>query len=114
MVNLEKAYLRNGGLGLSALIIGFSELPLTYLFSSLDQVNPPRNITVELEETSLYIQWEKPVSAFPVHCFNYELKIHNTKNGYFQVILKIIPLFYVRHPLFVKHLKQLLSVFLML
>ncbi|XP_050005375.1 interleukin-5 receptor subunit alpha [Alexandromys fortis] len=61
--------------------------PFDQLFAphSIDQVNPPRNVTVELEETSLYIQWEKPVSAFPVHCFNYELKIHNTKNGYFQM-----------------------------
>ncbi|XP_005365014.1 interleukin-5 receptor subunit alpha [Microtus ochrogaster] len=61
--------------------------PFDQLFAphSIDQVNPPRNVTVELEETSLYIQWEKPVSAFPVHCFNYELKIHNTKNGYLQM-----------------------------
>nr|XP_048294457.1 interleukin-5 receptor subunit alpha isoform X4 [Myodes glareolus] len=61
--------------------------PFDQLFTphSIDQVNPPRNVTVEIEETSLYIQWEKPVSAFPVHCFNYELKIHNTKNGYFQM-----------------------------
>ncbi|XP_055484600.1 interleukin-5 receptor subunit alpha isoform X1 [Psammomys obesus] len=61
--------------------------PFDQLFTphTIDQVNPPMNVTVEIEENSLYIQWEKPVSAFPVHCFNYELKIYNTKNGYFQV-----------------------------
>ncbi|XP_035304664.1 interleukin-5 receptor subunit alpha [Cricetulus griseus] len=61
--------------------------PFDQLFTphAIDQVNPPMNVTVEIEETSLYIQWEKPVSAFPVHCFNYELKIYNTKNGYFQI-----------------------------
>ncbi|XP_051010968.1 interleukin-5 receptor subunit alpha [Acomys russatus] len=61
--------------------------PFDQLFTPhvIDQVNPPMNVTVETEETSLYIQWEKPVSAFPGHCFNYELKICNTKNGYLQV-----------------------------
>nr|XP_042130607.1 interleukin-5 receptor subunit alpha isoform X2 [Peromyscus maniculatus bairdii] len=61
--------------------------PFDQLFTphAIDQVNPPMNVTVEIEETSLYIQWEKPVSAFPVHCFNYELKIYNPKNGYFQM-----------------------------
>lgn len=39
---------------------------------------------MEIESNSLYIQWEKPLSAFPDHCFNYELKIYNTKNGHIQ------------------------------
>ncbi|XP_031238655.1 interleukin-5 receptor subunit alpha isoform X1 [Mastomys coucha] len=61
--------------------------PFDQLFTlhDIDQVNPPMNVTVEIERNSLYIQWEKPLSAFPGHCFNYELKIYNTKNGYIQM-----------------------------
>ncbi|KAL1790035.1 interleukin-5 receptor subunit alpha [Sigmodon hispidus] len=61
--------------------------PFEQLFTlhAIEQVNPPMNVTVKIEETSLYIQWEKPISAFPFDCFNYELKIYNTKNGYFQM-----------------------------
>ncbi|XP_058405813.1 interleukin-5 receptor subunit alpha [Diceros bicornis minor] len=60
--------------------------PFDQLFAlhAIDRVNPPVNITVEIEGTSLSIQWEKPVSAFPVHCFDYEVKIYNTRKGYFQ------------------------------
>ncbi|EDL91469.1 interleukin 5 receptor, alpha [Rattus norvegicus] len=61
--------------------------PLDQLFTlyAIDQVNPPMNVTVEIENNSLYIQWGKPLSAFPVHCFKYKLKIYNTKNGYSQM-----------------------------
>uniref|UniRef100_A0A8C6QR91 Interleukin-5 receptor subunit alpha n=2 Tax=Nannospalax galili TaxID=1026970 RepID=A0A8C6QR91_NANGA len=61
--------------------------PLDQLFflHAIDQVNPPMNVTAEIEGTSLSILWEKPVSAFPVQCFDYELKICNMKNGYFQM-----------------------------
>ena len=33
------------------------------------------------------------MSAFPSHCFDYEVKIYNAKKGYFQVMIPIIPLF---------------------
>lgn len=62
-------------------------------FSNLDRINPPVNVTAEIEGTCLSIQWEKPISAFPVHCFEYEVKIYNTRKNYFQVILQIIPIF---------------------
>ncbi|XP_034368336.1 interleukin-5 receptor subunit alpha [Arvicanthis niloticus] len=57
--------------------------PFDQLFTphAIDHVNPPMNVTVEIKNNSLYIQWGKPLSAFPGHCFNYELKICNTKNG---------------------------------
>ncbi|XP_008072691.1 interleukin-5 receptor subunit alpha [Carlito syrichta] len=60
--------------------------PFDQLFAlhAIDQVNPPLNVTAEIEGTRLSIQWEKPVSAFPIHCFDYEVKIYNTRNGYFQ------------------------------
>lgn len=51
---------------------------------AIDRVNPPMNVTAETEGTSLSIQWGKPVSAFPTHCFDYEVKIYNIRKGYFQ------------------------------
>ncbi|XP_004715973.2 interleukin-5 receptor subunit alpha [Echinops telfairi] len=48
---------------------------------AIDEVNPPMNVTAEIKGTSLCIQWEKPVSGFPTHCFNYEVKIHNTRKS---------------------------------
>lgn len=54
-------------------------------FSNLDRVNPPVNVTAETEGLGLSIQWEKPVSAFPIHCFEYEVKIYNTRKNYSQV-----------------------------
>lgn len=71
------------GLGLSALITDLS-------FSNLDRVNPPVNVTAEIERTCLTIQWKKPVSPFPIHCFVYEVKIYNTRKGFSQVILHLI------------------------
>lgn len=62
-------------------------------FSNLDRINPPVNVTAEIEGTYLSIQWEKPISAFPSHCFEYEVKIYNARKNYFQVILQIIPIF---------------------
>ncbi|EHB09878.1 Interleukin-5 receptor subunit alpha [Heterocephalus glaber] len=60
--------------------------PFDQLFDTqaIDQPNPPMNVTAETEGSRLSIQWEKPVSAFPIHCFDYEVKIYNTK-GYYQV-----------------------------
>ncbi|XP_004629605.1 interleukin-5 receptor subunit alpha [Octodon degus] len=60
--------------------------PFDQLFDiqAIDQPNPPMNVTAETEGSHLSIQWEKPVSAFPSHCFEYEVKIYNT-NGYYQV-----------------------------
>lgn len=98
---LKKAYLRNalrsvGGLELSALITD-SKKKNHWSFIPLDQINPPLNVTAEIKGTRLSIQWEKPVSAFPIHCFDYEVKIHNARNGYLQVITQIIPIFDDRH-----------------
>lgn len=62
-------------------------------FSNLDRINPPENVTAVIEGSGLSIQWKKPVSAFPIHCFEYEVKIYNTRKNYFQVILQIIPIF---------------------
>ncbi|KAM5280067.1 interleukin-5 receptor subunit alpha [Ctenodactylus gundi] len=61
--------------------------PFDQLFSprAIDRTNSPMNVTAETEGTHLSIKWARPVSAFPAHCFNYEVKIHNTKNGYSQV-----------------------------
>ncbi|KAG5197570.1 hypothetical protein MG293_017505 [Ovis ammon polii] len=60
--------------------------PFDQLFAlhAIDRVNPPANVTAELKGTCLSIHWEKPVSAFPSHCFDYEVKIYNAKKGYFQ------------------------------
>ncbi|XP_076984775.1 interleukin-5 receptor subunit alpha isoform X2 [Tamandua tetradactyla] len=60
--------------------------PFDQLFAlhSIDQVNPPKNITAVIDGTCLSIQWQKPISAFPTHCFEYEVKIYNTRKGYFQ------------------------------
>ncbi|XP_065741243.1 interleukin-5 receptor subunit alpha [Phocoena phocoena] len=64
-----------------AVIKPFDEL---FALHAIDRVNPPAKVTAEIEGTCLSIQWEKPVSAFPVHCFDYEVKIYNTRKGYFQ------------------------------
>lgn len=58
------------------------------LIPNLDQVNPPLNVTAGVEGTRLSVQWDKPISAFPTHCFEYEVKIHNARKGYFQVMLQ--------------------------
>ncbi|XP_058534588.1 interleukin-5 receptor subunit alpha isoform X2 [Ochotona princeps] len=60
--------------------------PFDQLFAlhAIDQVNPPQNVSTEvagLEGTRVSIQWEKPVSAFPAHCFHYQVKINNTRRG---------------------------------
>ncbi|NIG59762.1 interleukin-5 receptor subunit alpha [Pontoporia blainvillei] len=65
-----------------AVIKPFDEL---FALHAIDRVNPPAKVTAEIEGTCLSIQWEKPVSAFPVHCFDYEVKIYNTRKGYFQI-----------------------------
>ncbi|XP_007450102.1 PREDICTED: interleukin-5 receptor subunit alpha [Lipotes vexillifer] len=64
-----------------AVIKPFDEL---FALHAIDRVNPPAKVTAEIEGTCLSIQWEKPVSAFPVHCFDYEVKIYNTRKGYLQ------------------------------
>ncbi|XP_027631251.1 interleukin-5 receptor subunit alpha isoform X2 [Tupaia chinensis] len=60
--------------------------PFDQLFAlhAIDRVNPPMNLTAETEGNRLSIQWEKPVSAFPIHCFDYEVKINNTRKSYLQ------------------------------
>ncbi|XP_054450590.1 interleukin-5 receptor subunit alpha [Pteronotus mesoamericanus] len=55
-----------------------------FALHEIDQVNPPGNVTAEIEGTRLALRWEKPVSAFPAHCFNYEVKMRNTGSGYTQ------------------------------
>ncbi|XP_075406989.1 interleukin-5 receptor subunit alpha [Tenrec ecaudatus] len=52
---------------------------------AIDEVNPPTNVTVEIKGTSLYIQWEKPVSAFSTQCFHYEVKIYNIRTNSVQI-----------------------------
>ncbi|XP_053785246.1 interleukin-5 receptor subunit alpha [Desmodus rotundus] len=60
--------------------------PYDRLFAlpEIDQVNPPGNVTAEMEGTRLSVRWEKPVSAFPNHCWTYEVKIYSTRKGYVQ------------------------------
>ncbi|XP_045847438.1 interleukin-5 receptor subunit alpha isoform X2 [Meles meles] len=60
--------------------------PFDQLFAlhAIDRINPPVNVTAEIEGTCLSIQWEKPISAFPIHCFEYEVKIYNARKNYFQ------------------------------
>ncbi|EPQ17452.1 Interleukin-5 receptor subunit alpha [Myotis brandtii] len=48
------------------------------------RVNPPGNVTAEVQGSRLHVRWEKPVSAFPGHCFEYEVRLHNTRKQYFQ------------------------------
>ncbi|XP_021047394.1 interleukin-5 receptor subunit alpha isoform X2 [Mus pahari] len=78
---LEQLAVHINGSSKHAVIKPFDQLFTPY---AIDRVNPPMNVTVEMESNSLYIHWEKPLSAFPGHCFNYELKIYNTKNGHVQ------------------------------
>lgn len=63
------------------------------LIPNLDQVNPPLNVTADIEGSRLSIRWDKPVSAFPTHCFDYEVEIYNARKGYLQVILQTVPMF---------------------
>ncbi|XP_008581610.1 PREDICTED: interleukin-5 receptor subunit alpha [Galeopterus variegatus] len=69
--------------------------PFDRLFAlhAIDRVNPPMDVTAEIEGTHLSVQWEKPVSAFPIHCFDYEVKIYNTRTGYFQTEKRTINTF---------------------
>ncbi|CAK7293305.1 Interleukin-5 receptor subunit alpha [Vulpes lagopus] len=60
--------------------------PFDQLFAlhEIDRINPPENVTAVIEGSGLSIQWKKPVSAFPIHCFEYEVKIYNTRKNYLQ------------------------------
>ncbi|XP_054554905.1 interleukin-5 receptor subunit alpha [Talpa occidentalis] len=60
--------------------------PLDQLFAlpAIDRVNPPGNVTATAEGSCLSVHWEKPVSAFPTHCFDYEVRIHNERKDYLQ------------------------------
>ncbi|XP_007947360.1 interleukin-5 receptor subunit alpha [Orycteropus afer afer] len=60
--------------------------PFDQLFDlhAIDQINPPMNVTAETEGNCLSIQWKKPVSTFPTHCFHYEVKIYNIRKDYIQ------------------------------
>ncbi|XP_036189238.1 interleukin-5 receptor subunit alpha [Myotis myotis] len=55
-----------------------------FALHAIDRVNPPGNVTAEVQGGRLHVRWEKPVSAFPGHCFEYEVKIHNTGKRYSQ------------------------------
>ncbi|XP_047390756.1 interleukin-5 receptor subunit alpha isoform X1 [Sciurus carolinensis] len=61
--------------------------PLDRLFAvqAIARANPPANVTAQIQGTHLSIQWDKPFSAFPHHCFDYEVKIYNTKKDYLQM-----------------------------
>uniref|UniRef100_G1T9S8 Type I cytokine receptor cytokine-binding domain-containing protein n=1 Tax=Oryctolagus cuniculus TaxID=9986 RepID=G1T9S8_RABIT len=75
---------------LAVLVNGSSRLtairPLDRLFAlhAIDQVNPPRNVTAKVQGARLSIEWQKPVSAFPSHCFDYEVQISDTRKAYVQ------------------------------
>ncbi|XP_066100861.1 interleukin-5 receptor subunit alpha [Saccopteryx bilineata] len=60
--------------------------PYDQLFAlhAIDLVNPPGSVTATMEGTRLSLRWEKPMSAFPAHCFDYEVRIHDTRKGYSQ------------------------------
>ncbi|KAG8516848.1 Interleukin-5 receptor subunit alpha [Galemys pyrenaicus] len=60
--------------------------PLERLFAlpAIDQVNPPGNVSATEEGRRLSVRWEKPVSAFPAHCFDYEVQIRNERTGCLQ------------------------------
>ncbi|KAM5315050.1 interleukin-5 receptor subunit alpha isoform 2-T2 [Glossophaga mutica] len=61
--------------------------PYERLFAlhEIDEVNPPGNVTAAMEGTRLSIRWERPVSAFPDHCWDYEVKVANTRKDYVQI-----------------------------
>ncbi|XP_027787667.3 interleukin-5 receptor subunit alpha [Marmota flaviventris] len=61
--------------------------PFDQLFGvqAIARANPPANVTAQIQGTRLSIRWDKPISAFPQHCFDYEVKIHNTKKNYLQM-----------------------------
>ncbi|XP_036905431.1 interleukin-5 receptor subunit alpha [Sturnira hondurensis] len=61
--------------------------PYDRLFAlhEIDRVNPPGNVTAEMEGTHLSVRWQKPVSAFPEHCWDYEVRIYSARKGYVQV-----------------------------
>ncbi|KAF6099533.1 interleukin 5 receptor subunit alpha [Phyllostomus discolor] len=82
------------GKGQDALAVGVSGSslraairPYDRLFAlhEIDQVNPPGNVTAEMDGTRLSVRWEKPVSAFPGHCWDYEVKIYGRRRGYVQI-----------------------------
>ncbi|XP_006897154.1 PREDICTED: interleukin-5 receptor subunit alpha [Elephantulus edwardii] len=60
--------------------------PFDQLFDlhAIDQVNPPTNVTAKTEGMNLSVHWEKPISAFPAHCFHYEVKIYNLRKDFVQ------------------------------
>ncbi|CAK6435833.1 unnamed protein product [Pipistrellus nathusii] len=60
--------------------------PFDRLFAlpAIDHVNPPGNVTAKVQGSRLRVHWEKPLSAFPGHCFDYEVRIHSARKGYFQ------------------------------
>ncbi|XP_060036873.1 interleukin-5 receptor subunit alpha [Erinaceus europaeus] len=59
---------------------------LDRLFSlpAIDCVNPPVNVTAEVQGPRVSIQWEKPVSFFPARCFRYEVRLCNKRSGSLQ------------------------------
>uniref|UniRef100_A0A8C2U8P5 Interleukin 5 receptor subunit alpha n=1 Tax=Coturnix japonica TaxID=93934 RepID=A0A8C2U8P5_COTJA len=61
--------------------------PFQQLFNqnAIEKVNVPRNVTVFFEQDDLVATWEKPLSAFPEGCFEYEIYLINLKSGNKQV-----------------------------
>uniref|UniRef100_A0A8C3PJD5 Interleukin 5 receptor subunit alpha n=1 Tax=Calidris pygmaea TaxID=425635 RepID=A0A8C3PJD5_9CHAR len=61
--------------------------PFQQLFNqnAIEKVNVPRNVTVFLEQNDLLATWEKPISLFPKHCFEYEFYLCNLKSGNKQI-----------------------------
>lgn len=57
-------------------------------------MNVPRNVSVLLEKNDLLATWEKPISAFPKECFEYEFSLVNLKSGNKQVIASLMPKYY--------------------
>ncbi|XP_019392647.1 PREDICTED: interleukin-5 receptor subunit alpha [Crocodylus porosus] len=57
--------------------------PLEQLFNqnTIEKINPPRNVTISLEQNDILVTWEKPISPFPKAWFCYEVTIHNLKTG---------------------------------
>lgn len=60
--------------------------PLEQLFAlpAIDRVNPPRNLTATVDGHLLSVRWEKPLSAFAPHCFEYEVCVLNLRTGHLQ------------------------------
>lgn len=53
--------------------------------SDPEQVNPPGNVTAETQGSRLRVRWAPPVSAFPGHCFDYEVRLRDSRKGSSQV-----------------------------